>query len=52
LITVLNQMQAFPAAATMNVSEIARRVGLQRMAVARIKADPAAAEGMLANWGP
>jgi hypothetical protein len=34
----------------MNGSEIARHVGLQRMAVARIKADPAPAEAMLANW--
>jgi hypothetical protein len=34
----------------MNVSEIARHMGLQRMAVARIRADPAAAEEMLANW--
>ena len=31
--------------------EIARHVGLQRMATARIKADPATAEAMLANWG-
>jgi hypothetical protein len=35
----------------MNVSEIARHAGLHRMAVARIKADPAAAEAMVANWG-
>jgi hypothetical protein len=34
----------------MNVSEIARHPGLQRMAVARIKTDPAAAEAMPANW--
>jgi hypothetical protein len=33
----------------MNVSEIARHVGLQRMTVARSKTDPAA-EAMLANW--
>jgi hypothetical protein len=37
-------VQALLAAGTVNVSEIARQVGLQRMAVARIKADPAAAE--------
>jgi hypothetical protein len=35
----------------MNVSEIARHGRLQRMAVACIKVDPAAAEAMLANWG-
>lgn len=33
-----------------NLSEIARQVGIHRMAVARIKADPAASEAMLANW--
>jgi hypothetical protein len=38
------------AAGTMNVSEIARHAGLQQMAAARIKIDPAAAEAMLANW--
>jgi DNA invertase Pin-like site-specific DNA recombinase len=35
---------------TMNVSQIATAVGLQRMAVTRIKDDPAAAETMLRNW--
>jgi hypothetical protein len=29
---------------------VAEQVGLQRMAVARIRADLAAAERMLANW--
>lgn len=45
------QVQALLANGVMPISEVARRVGLQRMAVARIKADPAAAESMLANWG-
>jgi hypothetical protein len=35
---------------TTNVSQIAQESGLQRMAVTRIKADPAAAEAMLRNW--
>jgi DNA invertase Pin-like site-specific DNA recombinase len=34
----------------LNVSQIAKAVGLDRMAVTRIKADPAAAEAMLQNW--
>lgn len=46
-----DQVQALLAAGTMNVSEIARHVGLQRMAVTRIKADPTATEAMLVNWG-
>jgi hypothetical protein len=32
------------------VSQIAKAAGLQRMAVARIKANPAAAEAMLSAW--
>lgn len=47
----LQQVREMLGAGTANVSEIARTVGLDRMAVARIKADPAAAEVMLANWG-
>jgi putative DNA-invertase from lambdoid prophage Rac len=47
----LTKVQTLLAAGTMNVSEIGRHVGLQRMAVARIKADPAAAEAMLVNRG-
>ena len=35
---------------TTNVSQIGAAAGLQRMAVARIKADPAAAEAMLRTW--
>jgi putative DNA-invertase from lambdoid prophage Rac len=35
---------------TTNVNQIAKATGLQRMAVARIKANPAAAETMLRNW--
>jgi putative DNA-invertase from lambdoid prophage Rac len=48
---MLKEDQVLLAAGTMNVSKIARHVSLQRMAVVRIKADPAAAEAMLANWG-
>jgi glycine cleavage system aminomethyltransferase T len=48
----LDEVQVLISAGTMTVSEIARHVGLQRMAVARIKADPAAAEAMLAKWDP
>lgn len=44
-------VQELLAVGTVNVSEIARTVGLDRMAVVRIKADPGAAEGMLVNWG-
>lgn len=47
----LQQVRDLIAAGAMNVSQIAETVSLQRMAVARIKADPAAAEAMLANWG-
>ena len=36
---------------SLNVSQIAKAVGLERMAVARIKQDPAKAEQMLATWG-
>jgi hypothetical protein len=35
---------------TTNVNQIAKAAGLQRMAVARIKANPAAAEAMLRTW--
>jgi DNA invertase Pin-like site-specific DNA recombinase len=36
---------------TMNVSQIAKAVGLQRMAVARIRENPANAEQQLTTWG-
>ena len=36
---------------TMNTSQIANAVGLQRMAVARIRESPANAEQQLATWG-
>lgn len=36
---------------TMNTSEIAKAVGLQRMAVARIRQNPANAEQQLVTWG-
>jgi putative DNA-invertase from lambdoid prophage Rac len=45
-----NQIIALVNQGTMNVSQIAQAAGLQRMAVTRIKADPAAAEAMLRNW--
>jgi putative DNA-invertase from lambdoid prophage Rac len=35
----------------MNTSQIAKEVGLQRMAVARIRQDPVSAEQQLQNWG-
>lgn len=35
----------------MNTSQIAKAVKLQRMAVARIRANPAGAEQQLATWG-
>jgi hypothetical protein len=35
----------------MNTSQIANAVGLQRMAVARIRENPANAEQQLATWG-
>jgi putative DNA-invertase from lambdoid prophage Rac len=35
----------------MNTSQIAKAVGLQRMAVARIRQDPANAAQQLATWG-
>jgi DNA invertase Pin-like site-specific DNA recombinase len=35
----------------MNVSQIAKAVGLQRMAVARIRENPAKAEQQLGTWG-
>jgi len=44
------KVQELLGAGAMTVSEIARTVGLDRMAVARIKADPAGHEAMLANW--
>ena len=34
-----------------NISQIAKAVGLERMAVARIKQNPAKAEQQLATWG-
>ena len=39
------------AAQGINVAEIGRASGLQRMAVSRIKTDPASAERMLQTWG-
>lgn len=36
---------------TTNISQIAKAVGLERMAVARIKQNPARAEKQLATWG-
>ncbi|QQO21816.1 recombinase family protein [Bradyrhizobium diazoefficiens] len=36
---------------TMNASQIAKTVGLQRMAVARIRQNPASVEQQLATWG-
>lgn len=36
---------------TMNISEIAKTAGLQRMAAARIRENPASAEQQLQNWG-
>jgi DNA invertase Pin-like site-specific DNA recombinase len=45
-----DQVVALVNQGTMNVSQIAEAAGLQRMAVTRIKADPAAAEAMLQNW--
>ena len=36
---------------TMNTTQIAKSVGLQRMAVARIRQDPAKAEQQLLTWG-
>ena len=42
-------VQALLAAGAMNISGIAQHVGLQRMAVARIRDDPATAERMLAT---
>ena len=36
---------------TMNTSQIAKAVGLQRMAVVRIRQNPANAEQQLATWG-
>jgi putative DNA-invertase from lambdoid prophage Rac len=43
VVTLINQ-------GTTNVSQIAKAAGLQRMAVARIKTNPAAAEAMLQAW--
>jgi putative DNA-invertase from lambdoid prophage Rac len=37
--------------ATMNTSQIAKSVGLERMAVARIRQNPANAERQLVTWG-
>jgi putative DNA-invertase from lambdoid prophage Rac len=45
-----NQVMVLVDQGTMNVSQIAQAAGLQRMAVTRTKADPAAAEAMLRNW--
>jgi putative DNA-invertase from lambdoid prophage Rac len=48
------QMQTVLALAgqgTMNISEIAKTAGLQRMAAARIRENPASAEQQLQNWG-
>lgn len=39
------------AAQGISVAEIGRATGLQRMAVSRIKTDPASAERMLQTWG-
>ena len=39
------------AAQGINVAEIGRASGLQRIAVSRIKTDPASAERMLQTWG-
>jgi len=36
---------------SMNVSQIAKAVGLERMAVARIRENPARAEQQLVTWG-
>jgi putative DNA-invertase from lambdoid prophage Rac len=36
---------------TMNSSQIAKSVGLERMAVARIRQNPATAEKQLVTWG-
>ncbi len=49
-----HQMQTVLALAgqgTMNISEIAKTAGLQRMAAARIRKNPASAEQQLQNWG-
>ena len=35
----------------MNTSQIAKSVGLERMAVARIRQNPANAEKQLVTWG-
>ena len=48
------QMQSVLALAdqgTMNTSQIAEEVGLQRMAVVRIRENPVSAEKQLQNWG-
>ena len=48
------QMQTVLALAgqgTTNASQIAKEVGLQRMAVVRIRENPASAEQQLQNWG-
>lgn len=45
-----NHVMALVNQGTTNVSQIAKAAGLQRMAVTRIKADPAAAEAMLRTW--
>lgn len=47
----LREVKALVAAETLGVREIARTVGLDRMCVARMKADPTGHETMLANWG-
>jgi DNA invertase Pin-like site-specific DNA recombinase len=36
---------------TMNTSQIAKAVGLQRMAVARIRENPSNADAQLVTWG-
>jgi DNA invertase Pin-like site-specific DNA recombinase len=47
----LREVQALIATGTLGVREIARTVGLDRMCVTRMKADPAGYETMLVNWG-
>jgi putative DNA-invertase from lambdoid prophage Rac len=46
----LNTVLALAGQGAMNTSQIAKAVGLQRMAVARIKQNPASAEQQLAAW--
>src|SRR5262249_26290668 len=46
-----NTVLTLASQGTMNTSQIAKAVGLQRMAVARIRQNPADAERLLATWG-